>query len=287
MKLSTPVNIKKPEFKLTVDSVITGIGSCFAEYVMDQFSRLGFNISYNPNGIVYNSHSILKSIEHIVDNNDYSEETFVYQDDLWHSWLHHGSFSSGCKDELKKNIRNRAETFKKKLSESDLIIVTPSSSVVYCLKDNSRIVANCHKYQGYNFYRRLLSVEENHKYLYKTIKLIKNLNPDINIIITLSPVRHYPGNLTLNSVSKANLLSAINICLDENPCLYYFPSYEILLDELRSYRFYAEDMLHPSEMARKIIFKKFISAVMDEKNLETVKKREKEVKKSYHRQIKK
>jgi hypothetical protein len=282
MKLSTVINIKKTEFKLGLNSIITGIGSCFAEYVMLQFEQLGFNISYNPNGIVYNSNSILRSLENIVENKEYYDDDFLFHNNLWHSWMHHGSFSSPNKEQLISKINNSNINFRDTLEKSDLFILTPSSSVVYCLKKNNRIVANCHKYPGKFFYTKVISVEENYSNLSKSIELIKLTNPNCKIIITLSPVRHYPGDLVLNAKSKACLLSAIHKCLNDFTKLYYFPSYEILLDELRDYRFYADDMLHPSDLARKIIFQKFITTIFNSNSLDRMIIREKQNKQAKH-----
>ena len=285
MKLSTPITIKLPDFKLDPDSVITGIGSCFAEYVMQQFKELNFNVSSNPNGIVYNSYSIFRTLEYIIDSREYCSNSLFEYKNLWHSWMHHGSFSSNSKDELTAKIKNKTDEFQNALRESNLFILTPSSSVVYCLKENDKIVANCHKYPGNKFYTKVLPVEENLSYLSKSVDLVKKSNPGCRIIVTLSPVRHYPGNLILNAKSKANLLTAIHQCLEKYPELYYFPSYEILLDELRDYRYYADDMLHPSILARKIIFEKFMSTIFDTKTLESIKLREKDIRRSKHREL--
>jgi hypothetical protein len=285
MKLSTPINIEKTSFKIGCNAVITGIGSCFAEYVMQQFLSLNFDVSSNPNGIVYNSYSIVKSLEHIVEKYEYSKNTLLHHNCLWHSWMHHGSFSSPHKDDLIEKIKNSDSKFRDNLVKSNLFILTPSSSVVYCLKENDKIVANCHKYPGNKFYTKTLTTNENYLNLSKSIELIKKINPECKIIITLSPVRHYPGNLILNAKSKANLLAAIHQCIDAFPDLYYFPSYEILLDELRDYRFYNDDMLHPSELARKIIFEKFLITIFDKETLNKIKLKEKEIKRSKHRQF--
>ena len=285
MKLTTPINIKRPSLKLNLNSIITGIGSCFAEYVMLQFEGLGFKVSSNPNGIVYNSYSILSSLENIIEKKQYSKNNILQYNNLYHSWMHHGSFSATTKEDLTVNIKKSANEFHETILNSNLFILTPSSSVVYCLKENDMIVSNCHKYPGNKFYTKILSVEDNYKNLSKSIELIRRTNPECQIIITLSPVRHYPGDLVLNARSKANLLSAIHECLNESLELYYFPSYEILIDELRDYRYYADDMLHPSELARKIIFQKFINTFFDKQALIDLTKREKEKKRSMHRQM--
>ena len=285
MKLSTNINIEKSLFNIATDSIICGIGSCFSEYVMKQFSELGLDVSSNPNGIVYNTYSIFNSLSHITGGIKYSENDFIFYNNLWHSWDHHGSFSDSDKRTFQNKIEEASELFLKKLKQADCFIITPSSSVVYCLKNNDRIVANCHKYPGNAFYTKILAPDENYKFLSESIRLVRSINKNINIVITLSPVRHYPGNLQLNSLSKANLIYAIHKCIEQYEGLYYFASYEILLDELRDYRFFAEDMLHPSDLARKIIFEKFLDATMDSKTISELKKREKIIKRNKHRTI--
>ena len=283
IKLCTPVNIVKPEMTFSYESVISGIGSCFAQYVMEHFEKLGFNTAYNPNGIVYNAVSIAKSLDYIVNDKDYEPCSFINHNGLWHSWEHYGSFSAPELSQLKSNISRTKSDFRIKMSESDIFILTPSSSVVYCLTDPYTITANCHKYPGKYFERKILSPTDSLEALSGSIKNIRKINKKCLIIITLSPVRHYPGDLTLNARSKANLLSAIHQCVDEFDKVEYFPSYEILLDELRDYRFFNEDMLHPTDLARKFIFQKFISAYFSTDCQKILVKKEKILKSQQHR----
>ena len=283
IKLSTPIITVKPKITFTYESVITGIGSCFAQYVMEHFDKLGFNTAYNPNGIVYNSVSIAKSLDYIITQKDYESTCFINYNSLWHSWEHHGSFSSQELSGLKLNIDNAKSLFRRKLIEADIFILTPSSSVVYCLNEPYTLTANCHKYPGKYFERKILTTADNFEALSNSIDSIRKVNSNCLIIITLSPVRHYPGNLVLNARSKANLLSAIHQCIDKFEKVEYFPSYEILLDELRDYRFFNEDMMHPTDLARKIIFQKFISNYFTEDCQKILIEKEKQLKSQNHR----
>jgi hypothetical protein len=285
MKLSTSINIPVPKSKFSYNTKLVGIGSCFAQYIMEHFKNLSFDISYNPNGIVYNSYSIAESLRHICNNEHYSDDNFIKNNNLWHSWEHHGNFSSKIKEDIIENINTTRVNFYNKLKDADIFILTPSSSVVYCLNDSNRIVSNCHKYPGNKFHTRILSVKENCQHISQSIKYIRNINSKCLIIITLSPVRHYPGNLILNARSKANILSAIHDNIENKENTLYFPSYEILLDELRDYRFYNDDMLHPSNLAREIIFKKFIDIFFDNNCKNQIKEVEKKYKLSLHRKM--
>ncbi len=280
LKLTTPIEIRKPDKLLSGGSTIAGIGSCFSQYVMEQFAKSGFRSASNPNGIVYNAYSILSSLEHL--EKDYGDDSFIFFNNLWHSWGHHGSFSSGTREELLSKINNARTYFLDTLRAADCFILTASSSVVYRLKAGNLITANCHKYPNHNFEVEILSKEENFFSLKKSVETVRSLNPCCHIVITLSPVRHYPGNLVLNARSKANLLSAIHECVNSTQNTSYFPSYEILLDELRDYRFYADDMLHPSDLARKIIFERFISTFFEDSVLAEMKIKAKEEKKAKH-----
>lgn len=281
LKLITPIEIKKIDRLFNCDSIIVGIGSCFAQYVMEQFAKLSFNVAYNPNGIVYNSHSILKSLDHL--DKEYSDDTFFFFNNLWHSWEHHGSFSSKTREELLSKIDSARKFFLDKIKLAELFILTPSSSVIYKLISDKQITANCHKYPNHNFAVGILSKEENLINLKKSVDIIHSINPNCLVVITLSPVRHYPGNLVLNARSKANLLSAVHEGVEQTQKTAYFPSYEILLDELRDYRFYADDMLHPSELARRIIFQRFISNFFGDQVLSDLNAKEREGKKSRHK----
>jgi hypothetical protein len=246
--------------------------------MLDRLFERGFGGMSNPNGIVYNAVSIWEALDKVAGGGLYNESDFFEHDGKWHSWAHHGAFSDKSLDCAVEKANESLSAFRTYVKESSLFVLTPSSSVVYELIDDSRIVANCHKVPGARFNRRLLSVEESRKALSGAIKAVRKLNPDCVILITLSPVRHYPGDLVLNARSKAQVLSAIGLCLDEFDFLRYFPSYEILLDELRDYRFYKDDMLHPSELARSIIFERFLDAHFDKAAKEKIAKEEKNLK---------
>ena len=252
-KLRTEIKINAknhPEF--SKKSVWCGVGSCFSENLLLLLGKCGFEVSQNPSGIIYNSYSIYQVITRAVDENYYTEDDFFEYAGLWHSWEHHGRFSNADLKTALANANLTLEQFRERLKIADAIVLTPSSSVVYC--HDGEIVANCHKVNNNNFEQRILSSKENKKYLTEALKKIKGFNANCKVIFTLSPVRHYPGNLVLNARSKANLLSALH----EIPDCVYFPAYEILHDELRDYRFYKADMLHPSEQTVQLICARFI-----------------------------
>lgn len=275
MGLQTVIKIEPPPFdRLGIGGIFCGIGSCFAVELLSRLYCSGFSGIQNPNGIVYNTVAIASPILRLLENRLYSSTDFFQYENKWHSWEHHGDFSHKSLDIALENANQMLIRFKLELEKTDIFIVTPSSSVVYVHKDNGGIVANCHRVPGGQFERRMLSVEENITMLNKIVDSVLLINPLCKIIITLSPVRHYPGTLILNSLSKAHLLTAIYCCIEKFPKnTAYFPAFEILNDELRDYRFYKEDMLHPSDLAVKIILDRFLDVYFTAEAVVDIKKR--------------
>jgi hypothetical protein len=287
IKLQTSVKLPEYSFKVNKDAGITGIGSCFADTLISRLFEAGVKGANNPNGILYNSASVLYAVDRACKRKSYGKDDFFEFNGLWHSWRHHGCFSQP-ELETAINMANKSMLeFADALSACSLCVITLSSSVVYQLQDTGEITANCHKIPQNKFEKKILSAQDNLKNLEKTVKCIFRANPGCRIIITLSPVRHYPGDLILNSRSKAALLCAIHDCVSSHPekC-YYFPAYEILNDELRDYRFYAEDMLHPSPLAQQIIFDKFVENFFDAEATELMDKKLKALKAASHRPLK-
>lgn len=199
----------------------------------------------------------------------------------------HGHFSNSELAKAVSNINSSLKEFRQKLKNAAAVVLTPSSSVVYRLKESGKIVTNCHKVNNNYFSRELLSAKDNYEFLNAAVQAIKNFVPKCKIIITLSPVRHYPGDLELNAHSKANLLCAIHDVCDEfaNECI-YFPAYEIVQDELRDYRFYKTDMMHPSDQAVELILGRFVKTFFDHNALEIMKKQRSEIRFKKHRPLK-
>lgn len=284
-KLSTEINIKKQKRQFDENVKISAIGSCFSEYISEKLQTYGLSVSSNPNGIVYNTSSILTGLTYILNQKKYDDDNFIFHNELWHSWQHHGSFSNKVLIILKSKISETSGLFYNHLKKSDVLLLTPSSSVIYILKEKNLTISNCHKYPNNNFITNILSKDDNLKNLLSITETIKSINPKIKIIITLSPVRHYPGDLVLNSKSKANLLSAIHELITIHDDIEYFPSYEIMLDELRDYRFYNDDMLHPTTLAKEIILERFVSSHFFDKTIELMQKKAKQNKFINHNKL--
>lgn len=285
-KLQTKIKLNSKDYpKFNGVSIWCGIGSCFSEKLLLLLEQCGFEVSRNPSGIIYNSYSMQQIITRVVDGNYYSEDDFFEHAGSWHSWEHHGCFSNSDLKEALKNVNLALKNFRACLKNADALILTPSSSVVYC--HGGEIVANCHKVDNKRFARRILSSGENREFLAEAVEKILKLNAKCKIIFTLSPVRHYPGDLVLNARSKANLLSALHeVCAEFPERCVYFPAYEILHDELRDYRFYKPDLLHPSEPAVQLICGRFIKIFFEAAAVDTMEKTLAAVKLRNHRPLK-
>ena len=241
-------------------AVVSSVGSCFADEVAGRLADAGLDVQRNPNGIVYNPVSLADSV--------LGKEADLFEfNGLWHSWNHHGSFSSASRGELEQKIENARSAFREHLRKSDLLILTPASAVVFQLIENQQIVANCHKVPGTRFQRRLLTFQECCAALNSIAEFVASFAPECRMVFTLSPVRHNPGDLILNSRSKSLVLNAIHECCDRFENVFYFPAFEIMNDELRDYRFYKEDMLHPNALAGDLITRSFEAVCFGEEAL--------------------
>ena len=254
----TPVNYTFPFPKIRAQGTLAAIGSCFAQDIAMTLLDSGMRGMINPNGILYNPYSINDALQRL--ECGYTESDFFELNGLWHSWRHHGSFSAASAAEGAANANESAKRFRRTLKKADFFLMTVSTAVVYKHMPERLVVANCHKAPGNEFEQSVLSYDICRAAMRNACEIIRSYNAKCPIIITLSPVRHNPGDLTTNSLSKARLrAAAADVCARVDGCA-YFPAFEILNDELRDYRFYAEDMLHPSELARKIILERFLDA---------------------------
>lgn len=226
------------------------LGSCFSDEIGEQMQQRYLNVTCNPFGTLYNPLSIAQAMQMT------DMPQLVEHEGLWHSMAHHGSFSRADQHEAKQAIRTSIETMQQALQEATVIIVTFGTAWVYEM--NGQIVGNCHKLPESCFTRRRLSIEE----IVAAWRPIFDRYPDKHWLFTVSPIRHIKDGLHENQLSKATLLMAVEqIVLHSYPSpatRRYFPSYEILLDELRDYRFYADDLVHPSSLAVNYIWERFV-----------------------------
>ena len=267
MQLQTKVDIGPFPFKLSHKEKYTFIGSCFADNVGNKFKDNRFNALVNPFGVLYNPASIAKCLKAAI-NNNYDENLLIEHNNLWNSFLHHGSFSNTSRDIALENIKNKLEETHNFLKETDVLFLTFGTANIY--EYNGEVVANCHKIPAKEFTRRRLTVEEITQQITDCITYLRAINPKLKVIMSVSPVRYVKDGLTENSLSKATLLLAVeNIYKTEN-CFYY-PAYEIVIDELRDYRFFAEDMTHPNDIAIKYVWETIENNLLDDNTLNIIK----------------
>lgn len=240
--------IQKSSEYIDYQSKIGLIGSCFVENIHKKLSYYKFRNWVNPYGILFNPKAIEKAISDIVRQKVYTKKDLVYENDSWHSLHHHSDFSDLEATTILDKINSRIKKTVSELKETKHLIVTLGTAWVYHHIATDQLVANCHKIPQKHFVKRILSVNEIVESLQNSIRLVQKINPEIHIILTLSPVRHLKDGMINNSQSKAHLLTAIHKVVADNN-VGYFPSYEILMDDLRDYRFYASDMLHPNQSA--------------------------------------
>jgi hypothetical protein len=265
MQFRTPIPIPKSNHPLDYNSKIVSLGSCFAENISEKFQYFKFQNDINPFGIIFNPVSIEKIIDKAIHATLFTEEDIFFYNERWHCFDVHSDLSNSNKEDLLASLNAILESTKLQLHQASHVIITYGTSWVYRNVESDSIVANCHKMPQKKFQKELLSVETIKESLIKTTKLIHSVNPDCNIIFTVSPVRHIKDGFVENQVSKAHLISAVYQTINQKPkTTNYFPSYEIMMDELRDYRFYAEDMLHPNQVAIDYIWKRFKEAAIPE-----------------------
>ncbi len=258
MNFRTQIPIAKSDFSISYSSRIVSLGSCFAENIGEKFQYFKFQNTINPFGIIFNPISIENVIRKSIDKSVFTEKDIFFHNDLWHSFEVHSELSHPDKDVLLANLNSTLESTRQQITQASHIIITLGTAWVYRNIESVSIVANCHKIPQKQFTKELLSIETIQQSLQNIIDLVASVNKEAKILFTVSPVRHIKDGFVENNVSKAHLLSAIyNVVNDQSSNVSYFPSYEIMMDELRDYRFYAEDMLHPNQIAIDYIWKRF------------------------------
>lgn len=270
MNFSTKVPLSKHQNPIDYYSKVFSLGSCFAENMADKFEYFKFQNSVNPFGIIFNPVSIENLIKRIVEKREFIEKDIFFHNDLWHCYEVHSELSNPDKELFLQNLNRIVFQSFDDVNKTTHFIVTYGTSWVYRNKNSNKVVANCHKVLQNQFEKEILSVEIIEKSIENTINLVQKINPNCNFIFTISPVRHVKDGFVENQRSKAHLICAIQNSQLSTRNSQYFPSYEIMMDELRDYRFYTDDMLHPSKMAIDYIWKGFLENYISESIFETM-----------------
>lgn len=259
----TEVHVPPSPFKINLTDNILTVGSCFSDSIGIELAQNKFTVSINPFGTNYNPHSIHKSLLYAVDNVAVPETSFIENKGVFSNFDFHSNFSALEKQEVEKSINETIGSTHAFLKNAQWIFITYGTAWVYERKDTGDIVANCHKVPSSNFNKKLLSQKKVVASFSEFYTALKKTNPTCKIILTVSPVRHLKDTLPLNSISKSVLRLACLTITETYTDVIYFPSYEIMMDDLRDYRFYKSDMIHPNEEAERYIFTKFSETYFD------------------------
>lgn len=276
MKLTTQIPLQKQSDNLIdYHSKVLLLGSCFAENIAQKFQYFKFQSSQNPFGILYHPKAIERLIENAVEAKVYQDSDVFFHNERWHCFEAHSDLSSPSKENLLQNLNQAIRSANQHIHESTHIIITLGTAWSYKHLETDTIVANCHKIPQKQFKKSIQSGKAVVQSLAHSIDLIHSVNPKAAVIFTVSPVRHLKDGFVENTQSKAHLIAGIHSVLNQksaisNQALYYFPSYEIMMDELRDYRFYAEDLVHPNQTAINYIWESFKTVWMAENTLITM-----------------
>lgn len=273
MKLQTIIPLHK-NTKNLIDyhSKVFLLGSCFVENIGQKLSHFKFQNSQNPFGVLFHPKAIETLVVRALQQKEYNDDEVFFHNEQWHCFDAHSQMSNNCKETLIANLNEQLQVTKKQLQQASHIIITLGTAWVYKHCESHMSVANCHKVAQNNFTKALLSINEITDTLQNLQNKIKEINANVILIFTVSPIRHIKDGFIENTHSKAHLIAAIHdfIAQQDDTDNFYFPSYEIMMDELRDYRFYAEDMVHPNATAINYIWEKFQSVWLSEDALETM-----------------
>ncbi len=271
MDFYTEVDAPLSNFKIDYTKNLMFVGSCFAQNISQKFVNLKFRTLVNPFGIIYNPLSIERMFENIVAGKHYTKNDIFCDHGMWNCWDAHSSLSSRNREECLANLNNAITASTEFLKRTDVAFITLGTAFVYFMKLGGMVVSNCHRQDPEFFGRELISVEEAVRSLEKMVDILRKQNSRIKVVFTVSPLRHLSDGAHGNNLSKSTLHLAVSRVEAKFPeTVSYFPSYEIVMDELRDYRFYDRDMIHLSDVAEDYIFERMGRTYFESKTLENI-----------------
>ena len=271
MKFRTEVQIPVSETALEIDDRVFSIGSCFSSEMSDLLKTGQIQTLNNPFGTTFNPYSINQAVKKLHDSQFYTENDLIKFGEEIISLDHHSKFNSRFVHQTLDKINAEIEVGNRFLQDANWVMITYGTSFIYEFLPKKKLVANCHKIPGKYFEKRLLTHLEITDSVYETVTLLKDIcKENVQILFTVSPVRHTKDGMVENNLSKAKLIAAIHEILPQFEKCHYLPVYEILMDDLRDYRFYKEDLIHPSRQAVQYIWEKFGSAYFSDETMDFV-----------------
>ena len=272
MKFRTEIEITSLGVKIGYENRVLALGSCFAAHIARKLAGAKFRVAENPSGILFNPLSIAAAIRSYADPAPVTRGELGFDGEVWHHFGFHGDFSAPTADEALQKMNAARQAGADALRTADRIVLTFGTAWVYKLKSSGKVVSNCHRLPEKMFDRQLLTVGEIVAEWKSLLLSLWKQNPELKILFTVSPIRHWKDGAHGNQLSKATLLLAIDALQKEFPeHTAYFPAYEIMMDELREYRFYADDMLHPSTTAIEYIWERFTGSMLSPDSLSILK----------------
>tara|TARA_R110002096_G_scaffold433557_1_gene652478 strand:- start:323 stop:1267 length:945 start_codon:yes stop_codon:yes gene_type:complete len=258
MKLQTQIPLKKAENQIDYNSQLVVLGSCFANNIGDKLAYYKFRALQNPFGVLFHPLAIENLISRAIQEESYTGEEVFFLNERWQCYDAHSDLSSVAIEDLLGSLNSGLSKTKLYINKASHIFITLGTAWTYQLKESGKEVANCHKVPQLAFKKELLSIEKIVQSLEAIVHQIQTINTKTQIVFTVSPVRHLKDGFLENQLSKAHLISAVHQIIKKGKAL-YFPSYELMMDELRDYRFYGNDLVHPNDLAITYIWKKFVS----------------------------
>ena len=260
MKLQTQISLEKKTPAIDYDSKLFLLGSCFAENIADKFSYYKFQNKVNPLGVMFHPLAILDLLKRAQNRANYNEKDLFFSNGYWQSYSAHSHLKNPSQKEIILDLNSAVLSTKTQLMDASHVILTLGTAWVYTLIKSQTIVANCHKQPQKEFQKSLLSIDQLKESFESIISILKSFNPEMAIIFTISPVRHLKDGFVENNHSKSQLVSALYPIVNTCENTHYFPSFELVMDELRDYRFYKEDMIHLNQLAVDYIWERFQSS---------------------------
>ena len=257
MKLTTPIKLSRQNSPINYSSKVLLLGSCFAQNMGAKLEYYKFQQCTNPFGILFHPVAIEKLITRAINHTWFTSKDVFLQNEQWHCFLAHSKLSNTSEEDLISALNSALEKLRTSLLEASHVVFTFGTAWVYKHLEKDTIVANCHKVPQKEFVKQLLSPDDVSDVLLGIETKLRTINPTCSIINTVSPVRHIKDGLIANSRSKAHLIAGVQEIVSPEKLNYYFPSYEIMMDELRDYRYYKEDLIHPNQTAIAIIWNAF------------------------------
>jgi hypothetical protein len=271
MKFRTEVNIKNSDRKIEIEDRIFSMGSCFSTEISDLLKTGQILTLNNPFGTIFNPFSIHNAVKKIHDSCFYTEEDLICYNDEVISLEHHTSFNSQFAHQTLEKVNTKIEESNRFLQETNWVIITYGTSFIYEFLPKKKLVANCHKIPGKYFEKRLLTQQEIQHSVHETIIDLNDIcKENVRILFTVSPVRHTKDGMPENNLSKSKLITAIHEVIPHFENCHYLPVYEILMDDLRDYRFYDEDLIHPNSQAIQYIWEKFGNAYFSDETMDFI-----------------